>query len=200
MQNFWNNRYAENGFSYGKEANDFLKENISRLSPHSRILCLAEGEGRNAIFLAQNGHQVTAVDFSEVGMNKASQWARDLNLPLETITANLATFELGEGVWDSIISIFGHLPPEIRSPLHQKIVRALRPEGLFLIEAYTPEQLKFGTGGPKDTQLLVTKGNIEKELAELESIYLEEKIRFIREGKYHQGESAVVQFIGRKKA
>jgi SAM-dependent methyltransferase len=198
MQNFWNNRYAEEGFSYGKEANDFLKANISRFPAQSKILCLAEGEGRNAIFLAQKGFHVTAVDFSEVGMKKASQWARELNLSLETMTANLATFELGEGVWDGIISIFGHLPSEIRTPLHQRIIRALKPKGIFLMEAYTPDQLQLGTGGPKDLSLFMTSAIIKQDFSELETICLEEKKRCIEEGKYHNGESAVVQFIGRK--
>lgn len=198
MNNFWNDRYSENGFAYGTHANDFLQESVHFLKPKSKILCLAEGEGRNAIFLAKQGFQVTAVDQSEVGIQKMKDWANRENLEIDAIVADLNEFNLGENKWDGIISIFGHLPPVLREKVHHKIIKSLKFDGIYICEAYTPDQLKFGTGGPKDPEMFLSLEIIQKELKDLTILKLEEKERSISEGKYHKGMSAVVQFIGKK--
>lgn len=198
MKEFWNERYSENGFAYGIHANDFLIENYHIFKPGGRILCLAEGEGRNAIFLAKQGFDVCAVDQSEVGINKLNNWATKENVKIDTVLADLIEYGFGESKWDGIISIFGHLPPALRAKVHHGIIKSLKVGGLYLCEGYTVEQLKFGTGGPKDSQLFLSKEIIEEELKELKVIKLETKERLINEGKYHQGMSAVVQFIGKK--
>lgn len=198
MKSFWNERYSEDGFAYGTTANDFLKDKFHRLPTGGKILCIAEGEGRNAVFLAEQGFKVTAVDFSEVAMKKARTFAEARKVDIETTVANLLDYDFGENKWDGIVSIFGHLPPEIRTEVHQKIIKALRPGGLFIMEAYTPEQLQLGTGGPKDVSMLITKDIISTELFSLKTELCHEERRVILEGKYHQGESAVIQFIGRK--
>jgi SAM-dependent methyltransferase len=198
MKNFWNQRYAEDGYAYGQSPNDFLASSLHLIKPHGKVLCLAEGEGRNAIFLAKNGFKVTAVDFSEVGMKKAKSWAQDLNLELETITADLAEFDMGEQKWDAIISIFCHLPPGLRTQVTQKIETSLKPGGILILEAYTPRQLTFKTGGPSNADMMMTLPIIEQELSHLEPLIKQELDRDIHEGKYHQGKSAVVQFLGKK--
>jgi SAM-dependent methyltransferase len=198
MKEFWNERYSENGFAYGIKANDFLIENYHIFNPRSRILCLAEGEGRNAIFMAKHGFDVCAVDQSEIGINKLNKWATEENIKIESVVADLNEYGLGENKWDGIISIFGHLPPILRAKVHHEIIKSLKVGGLFLCEGYTIEQLKFGTGGPKDSQLFLSKEILQEELKELKLIKLEAKERIISEGKYHQGNSAVVQFIGQK--
>jgi SAM-dependent methyltransferase len=198
MKDFWNQRYGEQGFAYGTEANDFLRQEYHRFKPGGEILCIAEGEGRNALFLAAHSFQVTAMDQSEVGMQKAHLRATKEGLHLSTITADLENFDFGLGKWDAIVSIFGHLPPVLREEVHGKIVKALRLGGYFLMEAYTPEQLPLGTGGPKDINLMVTSEIIQKELSELSPEILQEVRRPIHEGKYHEGESAVIQFIGKQ--
>jgi SAM-dependent methyltransferase len=198
MKDFWDSRYAENGFAYGIEPNEFLKSEVHRLKRHSKILCLSEGEGRNALYLARNGHFVTAVDISSVGMNKAKDWASLEKLKLETVVADLNDYDMGEIKWDAIISIFGHLPHEIRRKVHQKILNSLKPGGLFILEAYTEEQLMLKTGGPKDKELMMSLAIIESELKELKTVIKRTCIREIHEGKYHNGISAVVQYIGQK--
>lgn len=198
MKEFWNQRYSEAGFAYGKEANDFLRQEVSRFPKGARILCIAEGEGRNALFLAAQGFEVTAMDMSEVGMRKAQEQAQTQSLKLETIVANLEDYELGENQWDGIVSIFGHLPASLRMNVHAKIIRALKPGAIFLLEAYTPEQLPLGTGGPKDLSMLMSKSIIDQELTSLKSLVCRELRRTIHEGKYHHGESAVIQYIGQK--
>lgn len=198
MKDFWNERYAEEGFAYGVEPNDFLKDNFLHFPKDGKILCLSEGEGRNALFLAKNGFEVTAVDISEVGLKKAMIRAKEENLSLKTILSDLETFGFGNETWDGIISIFGHLPPKIRQRVHQNIYPSLKTNGVFLFEAYTPEQLLFKTGGPKDESMFLTKTIIESELSELNPVIFRTCVREIQEGKYHSGLSAVVQFLGKK--
>jgi SAM-dependent methyltransferase len=199
MKDFWNQRFKEEGFAYGLNPNDFLKDNINVFKKHGDLLCIAEGEGRNAIFLAQNHFQVTTVDQSEVGIEKTLLRAKNLNLAVTGITSDLADFDFGENRWDGIISIFGHLPPDLRKEVHQKIFKSLKSGGKFLFEAYTPRQLEFNTGGPKDINMMITEEIIQKELGDFTILFLNNTIRDIQEGKYHHGLSSVIQFIGEKK-
>jgi 2-polyprenyl-3-methyl-5-hydroxy-6-metoxy-1,4-benzoquinol methylase len=198
MKDFWNQRYGEEGWAYGLGPNSFLEENWKELPKNGKILCLSEGEGRNAIFLAHMGFSVTMVDISSVGLMKAKKRAQDENVSLETVEADLAEFDLGVEAWDGIVSIFGHLPSQLRKNVHEKIVKSLKPGGVFLFEAYTPEQLLLKTGGPKDPDMMMSLSIIETELHALSPLIKRSCIRDIQEGKYHQGLSAVVQFIGRK--
>lgn len=197
MKDFWNERYLE-GNVYGDEANTFLKERTSVFPKDAKILCLAEGEGRNAIFLAKQGFQVTAVDFSETGMKHAKERAQKEGIPLTTVVADLNEYDIGENQWDGVVSIFGHLPPEIRKKVYAGITKGLKKGGVFLFEAYTPEQLEYGTGGPKDVSFLITEEIVQEGLSSLETIFQKKLLREIHEGKYHNGKSSVIQYIGKK--
>jgi len=194
----WDERYAEPGFAYGTAPNDFLAQNVGRLPAGGDVLSLAEGEGRNAVFLAQRGFRVTAVDGSAVGLEKARQLAARSGVAIETIVADLAVFELGENRWDGIVSIWCHVPSALRVRLHPAMVAALRPGGVLLLESYTPKQLEYKTGGPPNADLLTTRAELERQLRGLEFVSCEEKTREVHEGKYHNGMSAVVQLIARK--
>jgi SAM-dependent methyltransferase len=198
MENFWDKRYSEEEYAYGEGPNNFLQAEETIFPRHSAILCLSEGEGRNAVYLAQKGHNVTAMDFSAVGMKKAAERARRENVKLTTIVADLKEFDMGDKKWDGIISIFGHLPPDLRMKVHKDVLKALKPGGLFLLEAYTPEQLMLKTGGPQDENMMLTLEKLTLELGGLETIIKRTCIREIHEGRFHNGFSAVVQFIGRK--
>lgn len=191
----WDQRYAEAGFAYGTEPNDFLRSVEGRL--RGEVLCLGEGEGRNAVWLAGRGLSVTAVDQSSVGLAKARELAAERGVVIDTAVADLAVFDLGEARWDGIVSIWCHLPAPLRAALHRRVVRALRPGGVFVLEAYTPAQLAFGTGGPRVVDLLVPP---EVLATELEGLSLEVRAteREVHEGKYHDGRSAVVQVLGVK--
>ncbi|MCB0943304.1 MAG: class I SAM-dependent methyltransferase, partial [Mycobacterium sp.] len=142
----WDARYQGDDFVYGTAPNDFLRDQITRL-PVGKVLCLAEGEGRNAVFLAERGFTVTAVDMSPVGLEKARRLAEQRGVALDTVVADLADFRLEPGAWDGIVSIFAHMPPAARRHLHHEVVAGLRPGGVFVLEAYRPEQLDYGTGG-----------------------------------------------------
>ncbi len=137
MKEFWNQRYSEAGFAYGTVANDFLREQTSRFASGAKIICIAEGEGRNALFLAAQGFEVTAMDMSEVGMQKAQDRAKEQRLKLTTIVEDLESFDLGENQWDGIVSIFGHLPATLRMNFHIKIIQALKPGGITFGDWWT---------------------------------------------------------------
>ncbi len=171
---------------------------MTQLRPGT-CLCLAEGQGRNAVWLAEQGFAVTAVDQSAVGMGQAQELAASKSVTVETEVADLAIFDLGQDRWDNVVSIFGHLPSGLRRDVHRRVIVALRPGGIFLLEAYTPDQLATsGTGGPSDPDMLLTSAQLTDELDGLEILLSQEVVRHVDEGEYHKGEAAVVQFIARK--
>jgi len=197
----WNQRYSEPGFAYGTEPNDFLAANAKpHLPPKGEVLCLAEGEGRNAVFLARLGFRVTGVDSSAVGLEKARKLAEQHSVGIETVAADLAEFDLGVERWDGIVSIWCHTPAILRVRLHRAVVAALRPGGVLLLESYTPKQLAYKTGGPPTAELMMTLAAVRAELAGLDFLDAEEKLREVHEGRYHDGMSAVLQVIARKPA
>lgn len=193
----WDERYDTEEFVYGREPNAFLA-GVSGMMPPGDVLCLAEGEGRNAVFLAKRGHRVLAVDSSAVGLAKAARLAEENGVRIETVTADLADFVIEPGRWDAIVSIFCHLPPDIRLPLHRQVVKGLRPGGLFVLEGYTPAQLALGTGGPPSAELMMTLAELREELAGLEFLQAGELERDVVEGRLHTGRGAVVQIVARK--
>jgi len=198
MSNPWDTRYASDAFMYGTAPNDFLKEQVGVLPAGGRVLCLAEGEGRNAVFLAERGFAVTGVDGSKVGLEKAQKLAAQRGVKIETIVADLREFELGTARWDGIVSIWCHVPPDLRAGLHPKIVAGLKPGGVFLLEHYHPKQLGYGTGGPPDAKLLVTRADLERDFVNLKVLHAFEGERDIHEGSGHAGKSFVTQFIARR--
>lgn len=193
----WDERYRTEEYVYGEEPNDFLASVVDDL-PRGETLCLGEGEGRNAVFLAGNGHQVLAVDLSSVGLEKAGGLAGRRGVSIETLVADLAAFEIGKGRWDCIVSIFCHLPPQVRAVLHERVVAGLKPGGVFVLEAYTPKQLEFGTGGPPTASMMMSSAILEKELRGLDVLRNQEVERNVTEGRFHNGMGAVVQFLGGK--
>jgi len=192
---FWDDRYRADAYAYGREPNSFLREEAHRIAP-GRVLCLAEGEGRNAVFLAGLGHTVTAVDFSVEGLRKAERLAREQNVAVTTVQADLATYEPELDAFAGIVAIFAHLPAIVRKHVHGWIPRALRSGGVYILEAYTPAQLAFNTGGPRDAALLMTLAGLKEELSPLTMELGLEVEREIHEGVFHGGPSATVQFVG----
>lgn len=194
----WDERYSAEEYVYGTNPNNFLEANFSSI-PTGKVLSLAEGEGRNAVFLAKQGYSVTAVDASLVGLNKARKLAEENGVVIEFIQADLADYDLAENQWDGIVSIFCPLPSSVRKHLYKKVEAGLKPNGVFLLEAYTPEQLKHGTGGGNSVDVMQSKETLSLELAGLKFQHLIELEREIIEGIYHTGISAVVQAIALKK-
>ncbi len=198
--NMWDERYNSESFFYGTQPNDFLVEQSKFISEKSSVLCLAEGEGRNAVYIASLPTQpeVTALDSSSVGLEKAKKLAELKEVRIKTQCADLNDTDLGEQNWDAIVSIWCHLPSALRAKLHLKVIRALKPGGIFILEAYTPAQLAFGTGGPKDPDMLMSLDGLKGELAGLDLLVAHERERDIQEGQGHSGPSAVVQIVARR--
>lgn len=191
----WDHVYATEDYVYGKDPNEFLRDNYSAM-PLGRVLCLAEGEGRNAVYLAGLGYEVTAVDSSRTGLLKAERLALEKGVDIEIVHADLADFELGEQCWDGVVSIFCHLPPTLRKGVFGRVERGLKPEGRLLLEGYTPRQLEYGTGGPPTVELMLTREILRKEMPLLKFDHLQELVRDVSEGSKHSGPGSVVQAIG----
>lgn len=198
---FWDQRYAEPELTYGEEPNDFLRV-TAPLIPPGPVLSLGEGQGRNAVHLAGLGHPVTAVDLSPVGLARAQDLAALRGVALTTWVADLAEIDFGtapwRGPWNGIVSIFCHLPSALRRSLYPRCVQALAPGGVLILESYTPDQLAFGTGGPREPDLLATLAEIQGLLPGLDLDIGRECVREVREGAHHHGPAAVLQVVARK--
>lgn len=194
----WNERYQNSEYVYGEHPNDFLAQHAEKLAPSSHVLSLGEGEGRNAVFLAGLGHSVLGIDLSDVGLNKAQQLASDKGVIIETQQADITQYDLGQENWDAIVSIFFHLPSELRKDVHKRMQASLRPGGIILLEAYRPEQLSYKTGGPPSANMMLTKDELGLDFKDMELLHLENVERYIEEGTGHVGHSATVQMIAKK--
>ena len=206
----WNDRYAADEYIYGTEPNAFLAEHAHLLT--GPVLSLAEGEGRNAVFLAGLGLSVHGVDSSAVGLAKAQALAAARGVRIGTEVADLAEFVPAAGGYGAVVSIFAHLPGALRARLYPLLAQSLQPgglvvaagfllkEGLVLLEAYSLDQLPRHTGGPKDADMLMSLDKIRQGFPGFEPVLLRELTRDVCEGSYHTGLASVVQFIGRKTA
>ncbi|MGZ3421002.1 MAG: class I SAM-dependent methyltransferase [Polyangiales bacterium] len=195
-ENFWNERYRGDEYAYGTEPNDFLREHATAI-PEGRVLSLGDGEGRNGVFLATLGHRVTAIDLASEGLRKAERLAAERGVSITTIQGDLATWPFPERAFEGIVAIFCHLPESVRRRAHREAVRALVPGGVFLLEAYTPAQLAFTSGGPKDPALLYRLDALREDLAGLDFEIAREIERDVHEGPFHTGRAATVQIVAR---
>lgn len=191
----WNDRYQAARFLYGTEANTFLVENVHLLQ--DPVLSLAEGEGRNAVFMAQQGLQVLGVDYSAVGLEKAQALAKSHGVVITTQVADLVDYQPEENYFGSVVSISAHLPSSIRERLYPLIEKSLKPNGIVLLEAYSENQLSKSTGGPKDIDMLMSVEKLHKEFPNLRPVLIREIDREVNEGEGHTGMASVVQYIAR---
>lgn len=193
----WNERYSAEEYIYGTEPNAFLAEHAKMLV--GPVLSLAEGEGRNAVFLASLGIDVLGVDSSEVGLAKARKLAESRSVNIRTEVVDLAQYEPPADAFGAVVSIFAHLRSALRARLYPLIARSLKPGGVILLEAYSKEQIKRNTGGPKDVDMLMSAADLERAFPDCEVVLLQELEREVVEGTFHTGVASVVQFLGRKK-
>jgi SAM-dependent methyltransferase len=201
MKEFWEARYAESGYAYGTEPNVYLKEKLSTIKPAGKLLLPAEGEGRNAVYAAQLGWQVTAFDLSSAGRRKAMELAEKKGVPINYLVAGVEEVDFPDAHFDALALIYAHFSGS-RAAYHQKLLNMIRKGGTIIFEAYAKEQLryqeKYGSGGPKEETMLFS---LEEVKAEFKGIQFEELLALeidAREGKYHQGLSAVIRFTGTK--
>jgi cyclopropane fatty-acyl-phospholipid synthase-like methyltransferase len=195
---FWDRKYADDDYFYGTEPNAWLVSQAGRLRTGMRALSVADGEGRNGVWLAKQGLDVTAVDASGNAVAKARALAAAGGVAVTHVQADLTSWAWPVAAFDVTVAIFAHFTPEHRPAIHRAMLGALVPGGLVLIEAYSPFQHLHRTGGPPDLDMLYSAWRLEQDFAGAEIIELAEVTTELREGRGHHGTSAVVRLVARK--
>ena len=195
----WNEKFSREGFLYGKEPNAFLATNEQLLSPNSTLLMLGEGEGRTACYMALKGHNVSALDASDVGLEKTCLLAEEAGVKVETIHADLNSWR-SEKTYDAVLTSFLHLPEPLRTKAFAHALESLKPGGYFMGEFFSQKQLSRDSGGPKMLELLYTQESVEKifDRDDVEVIKLESCVDHLNEGSGHQGDAALIRVIVKK--
>ena len=197
-QKMWDERFAQPDPVYGDQPNAFLREQGTRWKPGAHVLVPGDGYGRNGIWLARQGFHVHTVDLSPIGVERSRTTARDAGLPMTIECADLSKWAWPVAEYDAVAAIFLHLPPDVRPIIHGSMLRALKPGGLLVLEAFTPTQLQYTSGGPKQVELLYTAEILHHDFAEGEALTLEETVVQLEEGRMHSGPGAVVRGVFRK--
>jgi len=202
QQNRWNEKFSKEGFMYGLQPNAFIKDKLSLIPPKGSVLCLAEGEGRNAIYLAQLGFAVEALDASDVGLHKLMQRAEQESLNIETTLADLENWQPNKQ-YDAVIASFMHLPEPLRTKSFKKAVEALKVGSYMIMEFFSQDQMRqgFPSGGPKDLSLLYDPQELRNcfDEKEVEIIQLSQEEDILDEGWGHQGAASLVRLILQKR-
>jgi cyclopropane fatty-acyl-phospholipid synthase-like methyltransferase len=196
MKDFWNERYRQPIYIYGKSPNGFFVKQLSQI-PKGRILLPAEGEGRNAVYAAIKGWQVDAFDYSEEGFKKAQKLSENYQVEINYEVMQASDFEVRHS-YDAIALIFAHFARKERGQLFHKLQSALVPGGFLIMEVFSKNQLGRSSGGPKDVDLLYSKEEIKQLFPELDFTILEETKVELDEGDHHQGEAAVIRVLAQK--
>lgn len=196
----WNERFAAPGYLFGTAPNRFLQSQRALLKSGARALAVADGEGRNGVWLARQGLKVTGVDFSAVALAKAQKLAKEHGVAIETIEADLATWPWPHAAYDVVVGIFIQFaPPPLRAKFFDGMKKALVPGGLLLLEGYRPKQLEYKTGGPPDAENMYTQDLLKSAFADMDILHLREYDAEIEEGAGHKGMSALVDLVARKR-
>lgn len=197
MQPFWDQRYAENDWVYGEAPNAWFKAFIDSQPEPGRLLLPAEGEGRNAVYAAEKGWEVFAFDFSPVARDKALALAARKGVQIRYERMDIAAFRATDS-FDAVGLVFVHLPEPLRKSFHAEIYYALRPGGQLVMEAFTPEQLQYQSGGPKELSLLYDPVVICQDFPLLHRLYCQQEIIELNEGPFHQGKASVMRLLGKR--
>ena len=193
QEEFWEQRYAEPGHAYGTRPNVYLTSHQELFQPGQRVLVIGDGEGRNGVWLAEQGLKVTSVDYSATGLRKAEALAQERNVSITTHCVDLTEWHWPQGEFDYVVIIYVHFPPEVRARLHQAALHALKLGGQIILEAFTFEQLNHDSGGPPVRDMLYDASLLAQDFHEGELLELTECSVVLDEGKYHVGEAAIVR-------
>ncbi|MGG0730388.1 class I SAM-dependent methyltransferase [Bacillus paramycoides] len=198
MNNFWDDRFKSDEYFYGEEPNTFIQEQAFRLANHNKVIAFAEGEGRNAVFLTRPGHEVIAIDYSEGGLEKTKKLAVKHNVKVHTKKVDLLADSLPANEFDAAIMVFGHFHTDNQRMILNKMIHTIKPGGLIMIEVYSKQQLNYGTGGPKDIDMLYDPIDILTWCEGHEVIHFFNGEQERIEGKGHTGLAHVIQVVIRK--
>ncbi len=195
MKDFWEQRYSEKGWAYGTEPNVFLTTQSARLKPGMKALVAGDGEGRNGVWLAQQGLDVLSVDYSAAGLRKARELAIANGTRIKTECADLTQWQWPVAAFDVVVSIYLHFPAEVRTAMHRAMVQALKPGGMLILEAFNKNQLQHQSGGPPVAAMLYTSDELRADFSGTQIEILEDTIAQLNEGRYHVGPGAVLRLV-----
>jgi len=203
MEEFWNERYKQKEFAYGQSPNEYYKEQIKKIVPGS-ILLPAEGEGRNAVYAARQGWDVTAFDISIEGKNKALELAKKFQVSIDYQVGELTDLGYENEQFDALALIYAHFPPNRRYEIHHLLDKKLRKGGIIILEAFSKNNLSYRIenpkiGGPSNPEALFSMDILKSDFRNYDIIELEEKEIELNEGLYHNGNASVIRFLGRKR-
>lgn len=195
----WNRRFAGEDYLFGREPNEYLRAKASLLAPGGRALCVADGEGRNSVWLARQGMQVEAFDIAEVGVAKARKLAADAGVSVAFHVAGCDTWSWAADAYDAVVAVFVQFAdPAMRGRLFSNMVRALKPGGVLILQGYTPKQLDYNTGGPGELSHLYTTDLLREAFASLQTMELVAYEAELSEGARHAGRSALIGLVATK--
>jgi 2-polyprenyl-3-methyl-5-hydroxy-6-metoxy-1,4-benzoquinol methylase len=195
MKNFWNERYAQPGYTYGKQPNVFFKDEIDKL-PAGSLMLPAEGEGRNAVYSAVRGWNVTAFDYSEEGKTKALKLALENNTSIEYLIADYQTVEFPENHFDALALIYAHSPEW--ETVYPRLLKFLKPGGALIVEIFSKKQIHNLSGGPKVLEMLLDAAELKSILSGFAKVNVWEETIELNESQYHQGKADVTRCIAVK--
>jgi len=198
MENIWNERFNSEEYYYGEEPNVFIQQQAFRLEPCQKVIAFAEGEGRNAVFLAKRNLEVTAIDYAESGLQKAKKLAQKHGVDIHTKKIDLLVEDVASDEYDAAIMVFGHFHKNVQTMVLNKMKKAIKPKGILMLEVFSKEQLKYGTGGPPELEMLYEPKDILAWCKGHEVIHFfygeQERVA----GKVHNGLAHVIQLVLRK--
>lgn len=195
----WDQRFGAPGYLFGTEPAAFLQAEAGRITPGAQVLCVADGEGRNSVWLARQGHDVTAFDASPVAVDKARALAKAAGVTVALHTADADAWGWQAGAFDAVVAIFIQFaPPALRDRIFAGMARTLRPGGLLLLHGYAPRQVGYGTGGPGAAENLYTLEMLRAAFPGWEVLHEADRDAEIHEGTGHSGMSALIDFVVRK--
>jgi 2-polyprenyl-3-methyl-5-hydroxy-6-metoxy-1,4-benzoquinol methylase len=193
----WDERYR-GGWLFGQEPNAYLQAQGYRLRPGMTALAVADGQGRNGVWLAQRGLAVTSIDISPLAMAHAKELAQQRAVEIQTVCADLTGWTAPEAAFDVIVEVYAHFPGAVRTAIHSNLTKALKPGGLFVFEGFHERQAGRASGGPKDPDMLYTPEKVARDLSALQILELLEGTVFLSEGIRHQGEAWIVRALARR--
>lgn len=197
MKEFWNGRFSVSDYVYGTKPNEFFINQLLKLRP-GKILIPADGEGRNGVAAAKAGWDVSSVDFSVAAREKALRLAKENSVKLDYKISDLSQYDFPENEFDAAALIHVHFPEQQRAAIHGKIMKSLKPGGIFFFQVFSKKQIDNDSGGPKNIELLYSVDQLRSDFSENHIEILSENESFLDEGTFHRGKAAVIEGVIRK--